>query len=85
MSVCIKVVWRNGLEPEGTANVVGQWWKPLEPDLALLVDAAQRDGVGHVWQGHMHLGDPRCDQHPLVPREIHDAVAGVNRDFLPRE
>ena len=55
----------------------------MEPDLALLVDAAQRDGVGRVWQGHMHLGDPRCDLHPLVPREIHDTVAGVNRDFLP--
>ena len=36
----IKVVWGNGLKPEGTANVVGQWWKPLEPNLALLVQAA---------------------------------------------
>ena len=83
MSVCIKVFWRNGLEPKGTANVVGQWWKPLEPDLALLVDAAQRDGVGRVWQGHMHLGDPRCNLTPLVPRGIHDTVAGVNLDCLP--
>ena len=57
----------------------------MEPDLALLVDAAQGDGVGRVWQGHMHLGDPRCDLDLLVPRGIHDTVAGVNRDFLPRE
>ena len=33
----IKVFWRNGLKPEGTADIVGQCWKPLEPDLALLV------------------------------------------------
>ena len=64
---------------------MGQWLQTLEPDLALLVNAAQRHGVGRVWQGHMHLGDPGCDLDLLVPRRIHDTVAGMNGDRITGE
>ena len=64
---------------------MGQWLHPLKPDLALMVNAAQRNGDGHVWQGHMHLGDPGCDLDLLVPRRIHDTVAGMNGDRITGE
>ena len=45
-----------------------QGLQPLKSDLAFSIDAAQRDGVGRGWKGHVHLGDPGRDLNLLILR-----------------
>ncbi len=66
MGCCIKVVGGNGLESEETAYLMRQWLHPLKPDLAICINAAQRDGVGRGWKGHVHLGEPGRDLNLLI-------------------
>ena len=57
-----------------------QGLQPLKSDLAISIDAAQRDGVGRGWKGHVHLGDPGRDLNLLISGGADGAVARVDGD-----